>query len=161
MGSRLIGILGCLLLAYVVNYALGEFLDARIPRWTQERVEVDGSTLNTSLYFATAPDSVRAVGADGETLLNFYAYLDAGGAENYARWRASLAELRVVHAPFIERALTVSEWTNTVKYLSLLLLIATALGLVWVAGRIYRVGILNYGKKGGFADMGRWLFAKS
>ena len=45
--------------------------------------------------------------------------------------------------------------------LSLVLLIATALGLVWVAGRIYRVGILNYGKKGGFADMGRWLFAKS
>jgi ABC-2 type transport system permease protein len=32
--------------------------------------------------------------------------------------------------------------------------------MVWLAGRIYRVGILNYGKKGSLKDMGRWLFSK-
>ena len=44
--------------------------------------------------------------------------------------------------------------------LSLLITLATALGLVWLAGRIYRVGILNYGKKSSLADMGRWIFSK-
>lgn len=32
--------------------------------------------------------------------------------------------------------------------------------MVWLAGRIYRVGILNYGKKSSLRDMGRWLFSK-
>ena len=44
--------------------------------------------------------------------------------------------------------------------LSLLITIGTALALVWLAGRIYRVGILNYGKKSSLADMGRWLFSR-
>ena len=36
----------------------------------------------------------------------------------------------------------------------------TVLGLlavVWVAGRIYRVGILSYGKKASMRDMIRWI----
>lgn len=36
---------------------------------------------------------------------------------------------------------------------SLLLLAATVVGMVWLAGRIYRVGILTYGKKMTFSDM--------
>ncbi len=36
---------------------------------------------------------------------------------------------------------------------SLLLLAATVAGMVWLAGRIYRVGILTYGKKMTFSDM--------
>ncbi len=40
---------------------------------------------------------------------------------------------------------------------STIMLIATFLGAVWVAGRIYRVGILSYGKKASFADMARWI----
>lgn len=42
--------------------------------------------------------------------------------------------------------------------LSLVLLIATCLALVWLAGRIYRVGILLYGKKYGFGQMMKWVF---
>ena len=46
---------------------------------------------------------------------------------------------------------------------SLLLYIATTvLGLlviVWIAARIYRVGILSYGKKASFKDMARWIRA--
>ncbi|MBQ0068962.1 MAG: ABC transporter permease [Bacteroidales bacterium] len=40
---------------------------------------------------------------------------------------------------------------------SLLLLYATAAGTVWVASRIYRTGILLYGKKHGFKDLFKWV----
>ena len=45
--------------------------------------------------------------------------------------------------------------------LSIALLIITALGSVWIAGRIYRVGILMYGKKMSFKEIAKWLFSKS
>lgn len=44
--------------------------------------------------------------------------------------------------------------------LSIILLAATVLFLVWLAGRIYRVGILMYGKKVTFKELGKWLFYK-
>ena len=43
---------------------------------------------------------------------------------------------------------------------SLLVTIAFAAFMVWLAGRIYRVGILNYGKKSTLKDMGKWVFSK-
>ncbi|MTB53501.1 ABC transporter permease [Lewinella sp. W8] len=43
---------------------------------------------------------------------------------------------------------------------SLVIVIAFAAAMVWLAGRIYRVGILNYGKKSSLKDMARWLFSK-
>jgi ABC-2 type transport system permease protein len=45
--------------------------------------------------------------------------------------------------------------------LSLFLLILTVIGLVWLAGRIYRVGILMYGKKVTFKELGKWMFYKN
>lgn len=44
--------------------------------------------------------------------------------------------------------------------LSLLVTIGFAAFMVWLAGRIYRIGILNYGKAGSFKDIGRWMFSK-
>ncbi|MBP3774338.1 MAG: ABC transporter permease [Bacteroidaceae bacterium] len=41
--------------------------------------------------------------------------------------------------------------------LSLALLYATALGVVWLSAKIYRVGILMYGKKPSFKEMMRWV----
>ena len=41
--------------------------------------------------------------------------------------------------------------------LSFLLLCLTFIGSVWVSGRIYRVGILMYGKKPTFRDLARWF----
>jgi ABC-2 type transport system permease protein len=38
--------------------------------------------------------------------------------------------------------------------------VGTVIGLVWLAGRIYRVGILMYGKKVTFKELGKWLFYK-
>lgn len=40
-----------------------------------------------------------------------------------------------------------------------LLVLATA-GITWLAGRIYRVGILMYGKKVTYKELGKWLFYK-
>lgn len=40
---------------------------------------------------------------------------------------------------------------------SVVVLIATFLLLVWLAGKIYRVGIFMHGKKPSFAELGKWL----
>ncbi len=44
--------------------------------------------------------------------------------------------------------------------LSMVLLIAAIFGAVWLAGRIYRVGLLMYGKKVTYKELGKWLFYK-
>ena len=44
--------------------------------------------------------------------------------------------------------------------LSLFLLFGTVLFFVWLAGRIYRVGILMYGKKASMKELVKWIFAK-
>lgn len=45
--------------------------------------------------------------------------------------------------------------------LSMVLLILTFIGSTWMAGKIYRTGILMYGKKVSFKEIGKWLFIKS
>jgi len=42
---------------------------------------------------------------------------------------------------------------------SLVILAASCLGAVWLAGRIYRVGLLMYGKRPTLAELRRWIFA--
>lgn len=41
--------------------------------------------------------------------------------------------------------------------LSMAIMVATILLCVWIAARIYRVGILMYGKRPSIAELGRWL----
>lgn len=43
---------------------------------------------------------------------------------------------------------------------SMLVLVLSVIFFVWIAGRIYRVGILLYGKKLTFKEMAKWIFAK-
>nr|MBP7184651.1 ABC transporter permease [Saprospiraceae bacterium] len=45
--------------------------------------------------------------------------------------------------------------------LSVVLLIATAIFFVWISGRIYRIGILMYGKKVTFREISKWIFYKN
>ncbi len=40
---------------------------------------------------------------------------------------------------------------------SIVLLLCTFIGIVWLASKIYRVGILMYGKKPGYKDLFKWL----
>ncbi|HFB99967.1 MAG TPA: ABC transporter permease [Phaeodactylibacter sp.] len=44
--------------------------------------------------------------------------------------------------------------------LSVVVLIATAIFFVWISSRIYRVGILMYGKKVTLKELGKWMFRK-
>jgi ABC-2 type transport system permease protein len=44
--------------------------------------------------------------------------------------------------------------------LSMVLLVTTFLLTTWLAGRIYRTGILMYGKKVNWKELGKWLFYK-
>jgi ABC-2 type transport system permease protein len=41
--------------------------------------------------------------------------------------------------------------------LSIVLLFASVWGMVWLAARIYRVGVLMYGKRATLPEMLRWL----
>lgn len=43
---------------------------------------------------------------------------------------------------------------------SMAVLILTIMGTIWLAGRIYRVGLLMYGKKITYRELGKWLFYK-
>lgn len=45
--------------------------------------------------------------------------------------------------------------------LSMFLLVVTFIGMVWMAGKIYRTGILMYGKKPSWKELGKWLTYKS
>ena len=45
--------------------------------------------------------------------------------------------------------------------LSMSILVATILGTIWVAGKIYRTGILMYGKKASLKEIVKWLFYKN
>jgi ABC-2 type transport system permease protein len=44
--------------------------------------------------------------------------------------------------------------------ISVVSLIAFTIFVVWIAARIYRVGILMYGKKATLKELGKWLFYK-
>lgn len=44
--------------------------------------------------------------------------------------------------------------------LSMALMIIGFIGTVWIASRIYRIGILMYGKKASYKEIGKWLFYK-
>lgn len=44
--------------------------------------------------------------------------------------------------------------------LSLALLIATIVFIIWLSARIYRVGILMYGKKASVKELAKWIFIK-
>jgi ABC-2 type transport system permease protein len=44
--------------------------------------------------------------------------------------------------------------------LSMLILVLSIFGTIWLAGRIYRVGLLMYGKKITYKELGKWLFYK-
>ena len=44
--------------------------------------------------------------------------------------------------------------------LSVVILYVAAFGMIWIAGKIYRVGILMYGKKPSFKEMIRWIMYK-
>ena len=66
--------------------------------------------------------------------------------------------------PFTSPIVMMSRITNGVPLwelvTSLSLLFASFIVTTWLAGKIYRTGILMYGKKTGWREIGKWLFYK-
>jgi putative ABC transporter, permease protein len=90
-------------------------------------------------------------------LLLFSMYAAMGSASNtdgpLAFW-GSLFPLTSPIVMMIRIPFGVPLWQ---ELLSLVLLYGTSLAMVFVAAKIYRVGILMYGKKPSLRDMLRWL----
>jgi ABC-2 type transport system permease protein len=55
----------------------------------------------------------------------------------------------------VRMSVTSVPWYEVVAAIGFLIL--TCFGAIWVAARIYRVGILMYGKKPSMAELGRWI----
>ncbi|MCS6833505.1 MAG: ABC transporter permease, partial [Flammeovirgaceae bacterium] len=56
----------------------------------------------------------------------------------------------MIRLPFLELGWEV--------FLSMFLLVVSFLGVTWMAAKIYRVGILMYGKKTTYKELAKWLF---
>ncbi|MCS6968299.1 MAG: ABC transporter permease [Cytophagales bacterium] len=63
-------------------------------------------------------------------------------------------------SPVIMMARVPFTGANWELFTSMLILIASFIGMVWLAGKIYRVGILMYGKKPTYKEISKWLFYK-
>ena len=90
-------------------------------------------------------------------IMIFSLYAAMGSMENtngpLAFW-ASIFPLTSPIVMMVRLPFDVPLWQEV---LSLVILYATAIGSIWVAAKIYRVGILMYGKKPTFKDMWKWL----
>ena len=91
-------------------------------------------------------------------VLAFYLIVPVMNAPNgnLAVW----ASIIPISSPFIMPARLAFDPPIWQVALSLLLLVGTTVFVVWLAGRIYRVGIFLYGKRASFKEMGKWLFYK-
>ena len=87
----------------------------------------------------------------------FALYAAMGSAENtdgpLAFW-ASMFPLTSPIVMMVRIPFGVPLWQ---ELLSLAILYATALLFVWVGGKIYRIGILMYGKKPTVKEMWKWM----
>lgn len=128
MRNRLIAIFVCVLLANVVNYALGEWLDSALIGRVTNTV-TDGSTLVSSIKSDQSATEALPSPAE-QTTVSFYQWLGSGGADNYAAWRSGLENRDAATDPFLQRALDVMDNTNASRFAALLLLVVTLL-LLW------------------------------
>jgi len=61
----------------------------------------------------------------------------------------------MVRLPFMD------ESQNWQIYLSMAVMLLSIFGVIAVAGKIYRTGILMYGKKVNYKELAKWLFYKN
>jgi ABC-2 type transport system permease protein len=66
--------------------------------------------------------------------------------------------------PFFSSIIMPTRLPYQPEYWQIILSVVTTLGtailMIWLAGRIYRIGIMMYGKKASFKDLFKWLFKK-
>lgn len=87
-------------------------------------------------------------------------YISINVAQNPDSPLAVFSSLFPLFSPIVMPARLAAEPPLWQIGLSLLILLATTIFLVWLSGRIYRVGILMYGKKASFKELAKWVFYK-
>lgn len=87
-------------------------------------------------------------------------YMGMAAVENPNSTLAVGGSMFPLFAPIIMPARIVFDPPIWQILLSLTLLIATCFVFVWISARIYRVGILMYGKKTTFRELVKWMFRK-
>lgn len=87
-------------------------------------------------------------------------YLGVAAINNPSSSLAYWASICPLFSPIVMPARLVFDPPLSQILLAIGLLIATCLFLIWVSGRIYRIGILMYGKKTTVKDFVLWMFRK-
>ena len=87
-------------------------------------------------------------------------YIMIAVIENPNSWLATWSSIFPLFSPIVMPARIAFEPAWWELGVSMLVLLVTAIFFVWLSGRIYRVGILMYGKKVTFKELGKWLFYK-
>jgi ABC-2 type transport system permease protein len=86
------------------------------------------------------------------------ALMTAGQADNKLLFWASMVPFTAPITMMARLPYGVETWELV---LSMSLLVISTIGMVWLASKIYRVGILMYGKKPTLKEIGKWIFYKS
>ena len=92
-------------------------------------------------------------------IISIYIGISAVTAPNstMAVWSSMIPLLSSIVMP-VRLPLDPAWWQIVV---SIVLMVLFIIATVWLAGRIYRVGILMYGKKASLKELSRWIFYKS
>lgn len=87
-------------------------------------------------------------------------YIGISAVENPMSTMAVWSSLFPFFAPIVMPARIVFDPPVWQLVASVVILVLTSLFLIWLSGRIYRVGILMYGKKTTFKEFVQWIFRK-
>jgi len=87
-------------------------------------------------------------------------YIGMAAVQNPNGWLAVWASMFPLFAPVVMPARLVFDPPLWQIWVSIFLTGLGALFFVWFSARIYRVGILMYGKKVSFRELAKWIFYK-
>lgn len=87
-------------------------------------------------------------------------YMGIATIENPNSSLAVFASIFPLFSPVVMPGRVIFEPPTWQVFLSLGLLIGTCIFFIWISGKIYRVGILMYGKKITIREMAKWIFRK-
>lgn len=90
-------------------------------------------------------------------IMIFGLYAAMGSAENTNGPLAFWSSMFPITAPIVMMVRIPFDVPLWQELLSLAILYSTAIGMTWVAAKIYRVGILMYGKKPSIKEMIKWI----
>ena len=87
-------------------------------------------------------------------------YIGFAVVENPTSTLAVWASMFPLFSPIVMPARVVFDPPIIQVVISVVILVLTGIFFTWVSGRIYRIGILMYGKKTTLKDFAKWMFRK-